>query len=175
MPDFEAPADADRNNVYKVTIEASDGSFSVSQQVTVTVRKVDEAVSVTLPISDIAEMAVDDTQEVSLSGVFNDADGDSLTITAASSNESVTTVSVAADFSSLTLTGVGEGTATITVTAQDTDGNNASDTFDVPVIRVVELPGPVLALQLSATTNSVQGSVGSARERGTLQIATSRI
>ncbi len=36
-PDFEQPADADRNNVYLVTIAVSDGRVTVTQNVTITV------------------------------------------------------------------------------------------------------------------------------------------
>ena len=41
-PDFEAPADADRDNVYQVTVEADDGTNADSIDVTVTVTNVDE-------------------------------------------------------------------------------------------------------------------------------------
>jgi hypothetical protein len=137
-----------------VTLTAVDGrggevehSFAV---------RVKAAPTAAAAISDVSELAVGDTRDVSLSGVFDDADGDSLTITAASSNQSVAAVSVAADGSSLTLSGVGEGAATITVTARDSDGNRAGDAFDVSVVEAIELPGPVLALQLSATTDRVE-------------------
>ena len=110
--------------------------------------------------SAVTDLEVDATREVSLSGVFSDADGDVLTITATSSDETVATVSVASDGTSLTVAGVSDGTATITVTAQDSDGNRVSDTFDVAVIRTpepeaVELPGPVFDLQLSVTADSL--------------------
>ncbi|MCY4580615.1 MAG: fibronectin type III domain-containing protein, partial [Chloroflexi bacterium] len=55
-----------------------------------------------------------------------------------------------------------EGTATVTVTARDADGSRISDAFDVSVVRApepepepVELPGPVVNLQLTATDNGV--------------------
>ncbi len=70
---------------------------------------------------------------VSLSSVFSDADGDSLTITAASSDESVATVSVASDQSRLTVTAKARGTAMITVTASDGNGGTVSDSFTVTV------------------------------------------
>jgi hypothetical protein len=41
-PDFEHPADADLNNVYEVTVAASDGSLSDSQSLSVTVTDVSE-------------------------------------------------------------------------------------------------------------------------------------
>ncbi|MDE0138764.1 MAG: cadherin domain-containing protein [bacterium] len=46
-PDFEAAADADTNNVYSVTVNASDGNTTVTREVTVTVTNVDEPPSVT--------------------------------------------------------------------------------------------------------------------------------
>jgi hypothetical protein len=41
-PDFEAPADADGDNVYEVTVSAGDGSFSASQALRVSVTAVNE-------------------------------------------------------------------------------------------------------------------------------------
>ena len=116
-----------------VTVTAGDGNGGTVED-TFTAR-VKAAPVVASAIADVSGLEVDATQDVSLSGVFSDADGDALTITAASSEETVATVTVSSDGSTLTLTGVAEGTATITVTAQDTDGNRASDTFDVPVAR----------------------------------------
>ncbi|HYG46331.1 MAG TPA: cadherin domain-containing protein [Allosphingosinicella sp.] len=46
-PDFEAPADADRDNVYNVVVRASDGELGGSQSLQVTVRGVNEAVAIT--------------------------------------------------------------------------------------------------------------------------------
>ena len=85
-------------------------------------------------LADVSGLEVGDTQDISLSGVFSDADSDALTITAASSDEAVATVAVASDGSSLTVTGVTEGSAAITVTAQDGDGSSVSDAFDVSVV-----------------------------------------
>ena len=42
-PNFEAPGDADGDNVYQVSVSASDGALTTSQAVTVTVGNVDEA------------------------------------------------------------------------------------------------------------------------------------
>ncbi len=121
-----------------ITVTANDGNGgSVDDSFTVTVKA---APTVASAIADVSELEVDATHKVSLSGVFNDADGDSLTVTANSSNDAVATVAVAADYSGLTLTGKGGGTATITVTAQDSDGNTVSDAFDVTVIKVNNAP-----------------------------------
>ena len=116
-----------------ITVTADDGNGgTVDDEFTVTVKA---APVVASAISDLSGLEVDGTQDVSMSGVFRDADGDSLTITASSSDETKATVSVASDDSRLTLSGVAEGTATITVTARDSDGNTVSDTFDAPVAR----------------------------------------
>ena len=115
-----------------ITVTASDGrGGSVDDAFSVTVKA---APTVSAAIADVSGLKAGSTQEVSLSGVFSDADGDALTISAASSDDAKATVSVASDGSSLTLTGVAEGTATVTVAARDADGNRVSDAFDVSVV-----------------------------------------
>ena len=114
-----------------ITVTADDGyGGTVDDTFAVTVKA---APVVASAISDVTGLEADSTQDVSLSGVFTDADGDSLTITAASSDDTKATVTVVSDGSKLTLAGVAEGTATITVTARDSDGNTVSDAFDVAV------------------------------------------
>lgn len=46
-PDFEAPSDADGDNVYEVVVSASDGTFSDSQALSITVGNVNEAPVIT--------------------------------------------------------------------------------------------------------------------------------
>ena len=143
-----------------VTVTASDGKGGeVSDSFTVTVKAAPVLASA---IADVSGLESGDSRVVSLSGVFTDADGDSLTVTAASSDNAKATVAVAADQSALTVYGVAEGTATITVAAQDADGNTVNDAFDVMVAKApepepepVELPGPVVNLQLTATDDGV--------------------
>jgi len=49
-PDFEAPADANTDNVYEVTVQVTDGTAAVTQAVTVTVtNSLEGAISTTLP------------------------------------------------------------------------------------------------------------------------------
>ncbi len=155
---------AKSRGVATVTVTAADGNGgSVEDSFTVTVKA---APVVSSAISDVGELAVNATHEVSMSGVFSDADGDTITVTnAVSSDNSIATVSTAIDGSTnsvtaVTVTGKGEGTATVTVTAQDSDGNSVSDAFDVTVPAAqqqgVELPGPVGSLELTASgENSV--------------------
>ncbi|HEX8449410.1 MAG TPA: hypothetical protein VF652_07455, partial [Allosphingosinicella sp.] len=46
-PDFESPADSGRNNVYDVVVSVTDGAFTDSQAIAVTVSNVDEALAIT--------------------------------------------------------------------------------------------------------------------------------
>ena len=114
---------------------------------------------------------MDATQDVSLSGLFSDADGDTLTITAASSDDAKAAVTVAADQSKLTLTGVAAGTATITVTAQDSDGNTVSDSFDVSVTASQQQDPPNSAPTVSAGI----GDITIVNESGTQTVSLSGV
>ncbi len=155
-----------------ITATADDGNGgTVDDTFTVTVKA---APVVASAIADVSELEIDAPHEVSLSGVFTDADGDGLTVTANSSSDAVATASVSADYSTLTVTGKSEGTATITVTAQDSDGNSVSHTFDVTVPaaqfelqqQTVELPGPVVSIEVTARTEDSVTVTWSAPETG---------
>ena len=56
-PNFESPADENTDNVYKVTVQAFDGTHTVTLPVTVTVTNVDEAGSLTLPPQPLVNVA----------------------------------------------------------------------------------------------------------------------
>ncbi len=131
-----------------ITVTANDGNGGiVSDAFTVTVKA---APVVASAIADLSALEVGDTQDVSLSEVFSDADGDALTFTADTSDSAVAN---AFPFQgTLTIAGLVDGTATITVTARDSDGNTVSDTFDV---KVVGPPTPVSNLSCIATTDQV--------------------
>lgn len=57
-PNFEAPTDAGGNNVYDITVNASDGALSASRAVAITVTNVDEAPVAVADIVTINEGAV---------------------------------------------------------------------------------------------------------------------
>ena len=141
-----------------VTVTAADGKGgTVSDEFSV---KVKASPAVASAISDVSGLEVDDARKISLSGVFTDADGDSLTVTAASSKDAVAAVVVATDQSALTLTGKSEGTATVTVTAEDSDGNSVSDAFDVTVVakQPVNNPPTVSSAIADATITNESGT-----------------
>ena len=119
-----------------ITVTADDGNGgTISDAFAVTVKAAPEVSSA---ISDMAGLITGDSHDVSLSGVFDDADGDSLTVSVTSSNGTVATATT--DGSSLTVTAQALGVATITVTAQDADGNQVSDTFEVAVAAAQQQP-----------------------------------
>ncbi len=131
-----------------ITVTADDGNGgTVSDTFTVTVTA-NNAPTVASAIDDISGLEPDDTRQVSLSGVFDDADGDTITITAKSSDTAVATVSVATGGASLTVTALKAGTATITVTADDGNGGTVSDTFTVTVTVPAANSAPTVALAL---------------------------
>ena len=111
-----------------ITLTAADGNGgSVSDTFTVAVKA---APVVASALSDLG-LTEGATQDVSLSGVFRDADGDALTLTTDTSDEAV--ANAFAFQETLTIVAVSAGTATITVTAEDADGNTVSDTFELTV------------------------------------------
>ncbi len=121
-----------------VTVTADDGKGgTVSDSFTV---KVKVSPHVSSPLPDVNVLMAGTTTKISLSGVFSDADGDALSITAGSRDEDVATVEVASDGSALTVSGVSGGATTITVVAQDTDGNQGADSFDVLVAALAPQP-----------------------------------
>ena len=74
-PDFEMPGDADRDNVYDITVTASDGDNSANHNVAITVtNENDNAPTFTSP----ATVSVAENQTSAYGAAATDADGDSL-------------------------------------------------------------------------------------------------
>lgn len=116
-----------------VTVTASDGALTASQEFAVTV--VNAGPEAAESLSDRTLLIPGDPVPVAASEAFHDADGDALTYGASSSDEDVATTSVSG--SAVTLTPMAVGSATVTVTATDADGSNstATQTFEVMVRR----------------------------------------
>ncbi len=152
-----------------ITVTANDGKGgAVSETFTVTVKAAPDVAS---DIADVSGLEAGSTRDVSLSGVFSDADGDALTVSASSDDEAIATVAVAADHSALTVAGVAEGTATITVIAQDSDGNLVMDDFDVSVVAQQQQVTPNQAPTVSAAISDVT----IVKESGTMQVSLSGV
>ena len=147
---------AQARDISTITATADDGNGgTVSDIFTVTVKA---APTVSSAIPEVSGLVVEDSTQVSLAGVFDDADGDSLVITAASSNGTVASVEAASDGSALTLTAQAPGTATIRVTAQDADGNRATDTFEVTVDAAQQQTADVPELEPIVAQYDTDGS-----------------
>ena len=74
-PDFEMPGDADRDNVYDITVTASDGTNSANHNVAITVtNENDNAPTFTSP----ATVSVAENQVAAYEAAATDADGDPL-------------------------------------------------------------------------------------------------
>ncbi len=112
-----------------VTVTAADpGGLSAAQAFEVTVpNRAPEAGD---PIPDM-EVFVGDSEEVEVSEHFTDPDGDQLTYAAESSSPGEVGVSVSG--STVTVEAVAQGSAMVTVTASDSEGLDATQTFEVTV------------------------------------------
>ena len=150
-PDFENPADSGRNNVYEVTVTASDGRGGTDDRnVRITVTNVNESPRVVSAIAD-RTMTAGASTTISLSGRFSDPDGDALIYTAHSLIPSVATASVSGD--TLTLTAVSAGLTTITVTAADKAPGQSGRLSVAAVFAVtVEVLPPAIPTNLATTT-----------------------
>ena len=88
-PDFENPGDAGGNNVYDITVTASDGDNSTNHDVAITVTNVNEdAPSFTSPDS----VSVAENQTAAYTAVATDADGDTLTYGLSGTDASLFTI-----------------------------------------------------------------------------------
>ena len=146
-PDFEAPTDSDGNNVYLVTVVASDGSNSDATDVIVTVTDVNEEPA--FPSTENGQRTVaEDTgmgQYIGSPVAARDPDvGDSLTYTLGGAD--------AASFDIVSYTGQlqtksaleydTQSRYTVSVTATDTADNSDTIAVAIVVTEVVEAPAP---------------------------------
>lgn len=94
------------------------------------------APTVSAALPDVSRLKERATRDISLSGVFNHADGDALTFTAVASHHHVASMWLSEDYT-LTLVGTSKGTATLTVTAWEADGNRANPVIWIFYTRLV--------------------------------------
>ncbi|MCK9284445.1 MAG: cadherin domain-containing protein [Rhodocyclaceae bacterium] len=163
-PNFEAPTDAGGNNVYDVTVTASDGSLTTAAQaVAITVTNVNEAPTVTSGASaSIAENTATSTTVYTATATDPDA-GTTLTYTLAGSDAllfdidastGAVTFKAQPDRETPTDTG-GDSVYDITVTATDNGAGalNATQTVAITVTNVNETPTSTTVTATTAVTN----------------------
>jgi Ca2+-binding RTX toxin-like protein len=77
-PDFEAPADAGGDNVYSVTVSASDGSHVATQDIAIMVRDLNEAPRITSGGGSGATVGVDENEATVTTVTAHDPEGQPL-------------------------------------------------------------------------------------------------
>ena len=154
-PDHEAPTDANTNNVYQVTLEVSDGSNTVTQELTFTVTDSNEH-SVSAPIdadgatNQIAENAAAETP-VGITVSASDADGTNNSISYSFASNSPTSPDGLFGIDASTGVVSYNGSAALNyesgttsysfdIYASSSDGSSAHDSFTVAVIDINEDP-----------------------------------
>ena len=90
-PDFEAPGDADGDNVYDIVVTASDGTISTDQAVAITVTDENDSPIFT---SDAA-VSVAENQALAYTALATDADGDTLSYTLSGTGAALFTIDAA--------------------------------------------------------------------------------
>ncbi|TCZ55952.1 calcium-binding protein [Roseicella aquatilis] len=141
-PDFEAPADADGDNLYSIDILASDGALAGTRAVTIAVTNINEAPVVATPMP--TQYATAGTATSFKAGMtFADPDADALTWSVTSSLPSWLTFNAGTHVFSVAGTAA-PGMTSVTIKAQDAGGLWVTDTFEVSVSDPTTLSGGVL-------------------------------
>ena len=142
-PDFEAPADANSDNVYEVTVIVSDGSSKDAKDLEISVTNVNEgpqlivnsAYSVAENTTTVATATVSDAS-TAVTFALSGADAAAMTI---GESSGVIAFASAPDFENPTDVG-GDNVYNVTVSATDDAGSNSADVA-VTVTDVLECTG----------------------------------
>ena len=163
-PNFEAPADADGNNIYQVTVSTSDGTAApVTQALSVTVTDVDET-PVNLPpaFTSPATVSAAENQTTVLTLTATDPDADALTYAivggadaarfAINAATGALTFVGAPDFEAPTDSGA-NNTYQVTVSVSDGIAPAVTQALSVTVTNVNEAPAITSVASLSLAEN----------------------
>ena len=159
-PNFEAPADAGANNVYNVTVTATDAlAHATNQAVAITVTNVNEAPALTSGATSTAIIAVNQAFSSNVSGLFADPDaGASLTYAASGLPSGVTIDPTTGVISGTPTT---TGTANIVITTSDGTLTSASHTVTVTVVTAPTLTSTIDNVANFDVTSNIVLSVSS--------------
>ena len=94
-PDFEAPGDNGRDNVYDITVTASDGANSTDQTVAITVTDVDDGTNAAPVFTSPAAADVAENQTAVYTAQATDADGDPLSYSLSGTDAALFTINPA--------------------------------------------------------------------------------
>ena len=147
-PDFEAPGSGTGDNVYDITVTASDGTSSTDQAVAITVTDVDDSINAVPVFTSPAAVDVAENQTAVYTAVATDADGDPLMYSLSGTDAGLFTIDATTgavsfinppDFEAPGDAG-GDNAYDITVTASDGTGSTdqavtitVTDVNDAPV------------------------------------------
>jgi len=155
-PNYESPSDSGSDNVYNVTVSATDHLGKVStQNVAITVNDVNEAPTTSGTIA--TQTAVTNnssTFSFDTSSYFSDPDTNTSTANASWHTLTYSASSLPSGFSINSTTGVITGTATtvgtshVTVTATDGGGLTTTQTFDINSVQA-----PTLSSNIAGVSN----------------------
>lgn len=135
-PDFELPSDNGGNNVYDVTLRASDGSLSSDRAVAITVTDVVEQTNqAPTAVADNSSVAPANSATIFVLANDADPDGDTLTITAVSTpSKGSVSIKPTAPGTYLQYVAFPFSSGTDTFTYTISDGNGGTDTATVTVV-----------------------------------------
>lgn len=157
-PNFEAPTDNGSDNIYLVTVQVSDGTFTVTRNITVTVTNINEApvvpgsVSVAENTTQVLNPAATDQDDAATSLTYSisttysggNADGNKFSI----SNSGVLAFITAPDFESPTDS---DANNSYLITLQVSDGTNNVIQEIVVTINNVNEAAPIITSAATAT------------------------
>ncbi len=138
---------ADANGSSTVTVEASDGVFTVSTSFDIIVTAVNDAPYVVAAPADVTVAEDSGAGSNSLAGVFDDVDGDVLTLSVtAVSDPTLFSTQPTATGTTVNFTTAPDANGTATVTVQASDGSlTASTNFDINITPVNDAPVVAMA------------------------------
>ena len=129
-PDFEMPGDADGDNVYDITVTASDGTNSTNHNVAITVTNENDNIPV---FTSPAAVSAQENQTAAYEAAATDADGDTLVYSLSGTDAALFTIDrdtgevrfrVAPDFE---MPGDADGDNVYDITVTASDGTNRTD------------------------------------------------
>ncbi|EAR68545.1 RTX toxins and related Ca2+-binding protein [Bacillus sp. NRRL B-14911] len=153
-----------------ITVKADDGrGGTVEESFTITAERPNHAPILKNEIVNQTAIAGDEPSLIDLTNVFEDIDGDTLTITAGTNDAGIATAEVIG--TGLKLTPLNAGRATITITAVDGRGGSQEESFYITVERPNRAPvvakemidqkvmagGPPMILDLSQVFGDADG------------------
>jgi hypothetical protein len=123
---------ANKSGTADIELTATSTSFTITETFTINVTDIDQPLTVKNPVADFSLEENAAAKTVDISNVFEDVDGDAITVTATNSNDELMTVRLINNTLTFTLKENKSGESTITLTAKSTS-HEVTDEFKVNV------------------------------------------